>query len=357
MAKTRNSNLELFRILLMLAIVAHHYVVNSGLMPVLESEPLSLKSCFFYLFGMWGKTGINCFVLITGYFMCKSEITWRKFLKLILEVEFYKITIFCIFYITGYNAPSIKDFIMIFLPVGGVKDGFTSCFILFYLFIPFLTILVRGMSKRQHLLLIALCLFIYTFLNMAPGIKVSYNYVTWFCVLFIIASYIRCYGIPIKGCVKWGRYLLISILVSMMSVIGFAILKQEKLISIPCYWLVSDSYAVMAIVVAICGLMYFKDLMMPHSKLINTIASSIFGVLLIHANSDTMRQWLWKDTVNVVGQYYSSYAIVRAVFTIVAIFIVCVIIDQLRIHIIDRPLFNYLDRCLEKRHNKKQNHD
>lgn len=29
--KERNSNLELFRILTMMAIVAHHYVVNSGL--------------------------------------------------------------------------------------------------------------------------------------------------------------------------------------------------------------------------------------------------------------------------------------------------------------------------------------
>lgn len=30
--KVRNSNLELFRILTMISIVAHHYVVNSGLM-------------------------------------------------------------------------------------------------------------------------------------------------------------------------------------------------------------------------------------------------------------------------------------------------------------------------------------
>ena len=30
--KTRNSNLELFRILTMLSIVVHHYVVNSGLL-------------------------------------------------------------------------------------------------------------------------------------------------------------------------------------------------------------------------------------------------------------------------------------------------------------------------------------
>ncbi len=30
MPKMRNSNLELFRIFLMLMIIAHHYVVNSG---------------------------------------------------------------------------------------------------------------------------------------------------------------------------------------------------------------------------------------------------------------------------------------------------------------------------------------
>lgn len=204
MAKERNSNLELYRILLMLAIVAHHYVVNSGLMPVLESEPLSIKSGFFFLFGMWGKTGINCFVLITGYFMCKSNITWQKFLKLVLEWEFYKVVIFFTFYLTGYSTPSAIDFVKVFWPIESVSDGFITCFILFYLFIPFLTILVKNMSKKQHQSLVALCLFIYTVLGMTPIIKVSYNYITWFCVLFLIASYIRYYGFPIKEKVNWG---------------------------------------------------------------------------------------------------------------------------------------------------------
>lgn len=343
MGKMRSSNLELYRIFLMLAIVSHHYVVNSGLMPILYDEPLSFKSGFFYLFGMWGKTGINCFVLITGYFMCKSKITWRKFLKLILEVEFYKIVIFFIFYLAGYNSPTIKDFVFIFLPVGSVNVGFTSCFILFYLFIPFLTILVKIMSRKQHLLLIALCLFVYTILGMIPGIRVSYNYVSWFCILFLIASYVRFYGIPIKGKKKWGMFFGISTFVSMVSVIGFVFLKKDFHIPIPCYWLVSDSYAIMAIVVAICGLMYFKDLKIPQSKIINTIASSVFGVLLIHANSDMMRQWLWKDTVNVIGQYNSDYCYLLAIVSVLAIFIICVIIDQIRIKLFEKPLFKLID--------------
>ncbi len=85
----RDSNLELFRCITMLLIVAHHYVVNSGLIssggPVWEN-PCSWRSLFLLIFGAWGKTCINCFVLITGYYMCKSAITARKFVRLFAEI-------------------------------------------------------------------------------------------------------------------------------------------------------------------------------------------------------------------------------------------------------------------------------
>lgn len=59
----RESNLELFRIITMLLIIAHHYVVNSGLMDsegVIYSDLMSSGSVFLLLFGAWGKIGINC---------------------------------------------------------------------------------------------------------------------------------------------------------------------------------------------------------------------------------------------------------------------------------------------------------
>ena len=37
MKQTRNPSLELYRIIVMLAIVAHHYVVNSGVMSCLSN--------------------------------------------------------------------------------------------------------------------------------------------------------------------------------------------------------------------------------------------------------------------------------------------------------------------------------
>lgn len=53
--KTRDSNLELFRIVTMILIIAHHYVVNSGLTSVggpIFSDPMSFKSIFFII--VWG---------------------------------------------------------------------------------------------------------------------------------------------------------------------------------------------------------------------------------------------------------------------------------------------------------------
>lgn len=60
----RDSNIELFRIITMIMIVAHHYVVNSGLMDIVEAQKsLGIQDIFLLIFGSEGKTGINCFLL------------------------------------------------------------------------------------------------------------------------------------------------------------------------------------------------------------------------------------------------------------------------------------------------------
>ena len=64
MKNNRSSNIELYRIVLILLIIAHHYVVNSGLIDLVYSKPITGNSLFLILFGAWGKIGINCFVLM-----------------------------------------------------------------------------------------------------------------------------------------------------------------------------------------------------------------------------------------------------------------------------------------------------
>lgn len=52
----RDSNIELFRIITMIMIVAHHYVVNSGLMDIVEAQKsLGTQDIFLLIFGSEGK--------------------------------------------------------------------------------------------------------------------------------------------------------------------------------------------------------------------------------------------------------------------------------------------------------------
>ena len=344
----RRSNLELYRIIVMLLIVMHHYVVNSGLFDVMFKTPTAPKSIFLYVFGMWGKTGIDCFVLITGYFMCKSSISLRKFVKLLLQVELYNIFFGCIFLYTGHTPWSVSSIIQVINPISSVDTNFTSCFLLFYLFIPFLNILLSNLSKSQHLLLVILSLGIYTILGTVPWIDVTFNYVTWFCVLYVVASYIRIYGIwRSEDKMFWGGASLVFALISVLSV--FMMLFRYVRSGVRLDWnvlmfFVSDSNKLLAFLVSVSTFMFFKNIDIRQSKLINTIASCTFGVLLIHANSDAMRQWLWVETCNNVGMFSKNTIYVHALCVPIVVFIVCMIIDYCRQQFIERP---YLDKIVD----------
>ena len=111
---------------------------------------------------------------------------------------------------------------------------------------------------------------------------------------------------------------------------------------------VSDSNKFLAFLVSVSTFMYFKSIHIPQSKLINTIASCTFGVLLIHANSDAMRQWLWKDTCNNVGMFHSGMIYIHALCVPIVVFIVCAIIDYCRQQFIERPYLESVLKIIKK---------
>lgn len=335
----------------MLIIVAHHYVVNSGLLPMIyESPSLGVNGIFLLLLGWGGKTGINCFVLITGYFMCTSKITALKYGKLMIENYFYAILFFVVFCVSGYSAFSIKEFLKVLFPFYTIQYGFTSCFLLFYLFIPFLNKLIHALTEKEHLMLTILCLCIYTILPSFAYVTVGYSYVTWFIVLYFIASYIRIYP---KECFKdakrWGLLMTGSVLLSWISVVMMAWIGSKSGKVWLAYFFVSDSNKILAVSTAVSAFMFFNNLKIKQSKFVNTVAASTFGVLLIHANSDTMRQWLWKDVLNNVGWYDSPWIYLHAVISVLGVYIVCTLIDMVWKRMLENQFLEWLDRKIKDR--------
>lgn len=265
--KPRESNLELFRIITMLLIVAHHYVVNSSLLNFVKMDPLAGNSIFLLLFGAWGKTGINCFVLITGYFMCKSQITIKKFAKLLFEVEFYKIIIWLIFLLTGYETFSLIGFLKSLLPVTQITTNFLGCYLIFYLFIPFLNVLIHNINEKQHILLLLLCTFTYVVIGTVPKFNVTMNYVSWYIVLYLISSYIRLYPKKIYHNTKlWGWSTLGVFIISALSVVCFTWFGAKIGKNNLSYYLLSDSNKLLAVMCALVAFLFFKNLKVKYNK-------------------------------------------------------------------------------------------
>lgn len=338
----------------MLLIVAHHYVVNSGLTapdgPV-ATNPEAPNSIYLLLFGAWGKTGINCFIMITGYFMCTSRITVRKFLKLILQVYLYRIIFFAVFLGMGYEMLSLRRLFKLALPLGSLGQDFVGCFLVFYLTIPFWNILIRNMSRREHLLLLALLLSCYTLLGSFPVFSTTFNYVTWFGIIYLTASYIRLYPVRIfEWRSLWGWLTAANIMLATGSILAINHVRSSQGSVELAYFFVSDSNKIFAVTIAICSFLWFKNMQIKYSRFINAFGAATFGVLLIHANSDAMRAWLWKDFIDCVGHYALplGHLVLYSVSAVVAIFIVCNLIDQVRINTLEKRFFRWYDGRMPK---------
>ena len=195
--KQRDSSLELLRIVSMLLIIVHHYAVHGFL---LKGEfaifPLTLNKLIILFLSLGGKVGVNCFVLISSYYLVDSKIKLRKILEIFLKVIFYSWIVLLLLYILKYNyliaggsIIIIKEFIKAILsPLKGY--WFISCYLLLYISSPVLNKLINQLDKNEFKILISTMLIIFCCLK-SIGINLYYSNYIWFILLYFISSYIK----------------------------------------------------------------------------------------------------------------------------------------------------------------------
>lgn len=184
-----------------------------------------------------------------------------------------------------------------------------------------------------------------------------FHEVFWYITIYFIAAYIRLYS-P-----KWTldqklvkRTLLLSIGLAYASVL-FLIKFGNTLWFLNRYYLLADSDKVLALIIGVLTFLFFRNLEIPQSKTINLIASTIFGVLCIHASSDAMRKFLWRDLLKIPDIYYQplSYVVLYSVLSTVGVFVICSIIDLFRLKVLEPPIIKYISENEEKWENKLKN--
>ena len=112
-------------------------------------------------------------------------------------------------------------------------------------------------------------------------------------------------------------------------------------------WVV-DCNAIVGVLSSVMMFIGFKGLHIEYNPWINGIAASTFGVFLIHTNSDTMRKWLWQDVCQNVDWVSLPYMPLHAIGCVLAIFVVCIIIDKVRIYVFEKPTFKVVDKILTR---------
>ena len=109
MKASRQISLEILRILCMLFIIVGHVGGRSGI----ES---------FSSFATIAPHAVNCFVLISGYFLITSKFKIERVLRVILETIFYTFTITIILYLLG--KASIYDIAKSIMPFAPTKFSY-----------------------------------------------------------------------------------------------------------------------------------------------------------------------------------------------------------------------------------------
>ena len=351
----RSSNLELARIVAMLSIVAHHYVVNSGAIEAISQAGEGPNALLLQLWGMWGKTAINVFVLITGYFMCEMDFRWRRVAKLVFQIEFWKVALLPLFLFAGLPLKAgIKGALSIaFLPLLSVNDGFTASFLVFYLAMPFLKLLIDSGGRSMHAAALGLLLAVDTVSFTFFRNSAAFTEVSWYCALFLIAAWLRRYPPAFIDDNRACRDLFAgSVALAVATVLAIDALCAA--LGVPWFekglYFVDQSGKAMALAVGLACFLFFRTAPIPQSRPINAVASTTFGVLLVHANSDAMRKVLWQDLLDVPAAYGLplSLLVLHAVGSMLGVFAASSLLDWLRLRYIEPRCMAWYDANEEK---------
>lgn len=321
--KGRNSNIELLRIISMIVIIAHHFELYT------EYRTTSNINLIIYSLG---NLGVNIFVIISGYFLITSKFSIKKLLKLWLQIIFYSIGIMLILNVLHITNTTPKQFIKSFLPVTYGNYWFASTYVILYLIYPYLNKLVNNISKITYRNLLVILAFIFSILysimykssNLISGVG---GELVWFVFLYLLAGYIRLYGIKFLENKK--RNIILTIVFTLLyftllCVSQYIYSKFGRLGHIATYYMKMNSIFLLAIGI---GTFYiFKNMNPRQSKIVNSIAGVTFAVYLIHEH-ELFRMPIW----NFVKEFMESKNVNEMVIIIGCIllfFIVAYILER-----------------------------
>ena len=338
----RSSNIELLRIVAMLFIMFGHLSREGGLgLPsadFLHSEPI------FGGLGVWFRminlTGVDIFVLISGYFAIRPRV--NSVISLFFQGIFFSVGMYALWVLTKQADFSLGELSMHLKPMK--VYWFFGSYVWLVLLAPVLNRYVESATKREFGVFLAVYYFFVCGMEwwMSASSELQRGYsVLAFVGLYLLARYVRLHG---------GRWCELAPRYDLLIFLGSTALSA--LLALVLFWrmgrpLVGDDALVdrlvsytspLCIVASLSLLLFFSKIKLGHVRWINWLAASSFSVYLLH------EEYLTRDRygalANYIGQHYAVLvAILLLVVLVLGVYLAATLIDQVR-QLLWRRLFS-----------------
>lgn len=194
----RNSWLDIYRVLCMFLITTVHYFCYSSLFS--NISPTHPNYIIAIILRVLGVICVNGFILISAYFLVEVKTTIKKTVSFILQVQFFSIFIFLALLPVADVTPALV--LKSFFPLLTKHFWYPVSYVFLLLLVPFLNAMIHAMAKEMLLRFIfTLSIIVSVVIPLSPVLQTT-DYLgspasglLWFVLLYLIAAYIKLYGI------------------------------------------------------------------------------------------------------------------------------------------------------------------
>lgn len=349
---SRIASIELLRSLAMLMVITLHYLDKGGiLVPLTEKQ--SFAGLCAWLLEAFCIVAVNTYVLISGYFLAASGFKLRRLIILVAQLVFYSVlvpVVLVLFGIIPASELTIYHLLNYIFPIQMNHYWFATAYILMYIFVPVLSMGVKQLSQKQLRMVIIIAVTVFSLSKSILPFQLELDRdgydVAWFLCLFLIAAYIRLYGIDFikkssKGFVVYGISCVGILCLSM--VIAFASNRLGKFE----YFVESafDYNHILCLLGSIglfLGFLYLKIPAGRFSVFVCKIAPYTFGVYLLHENREI--RYLWPQWFGADKFAAGNGSVFHWMMSIAVVFAVGILVDYLR-----SLLFNAIEKVICKK--------
>lgn len=340
MPKMRNSSVELLRIISMLMVVAHHFVVHN-LDNAWDISDDGSRFVIAVFAAPLGKISIVSFFAVTAWFLCEKKVnslraSFQRAWKMEFEVLFYAWGMCILFVIFGRQNINASTVLKSFLPVSTDLWWYVTSYVLFLLLFPFLNKGLYLIGKQYHLVL---CLVTIALWGGIQGI-LPHGYMDLansvaFVWIYILISYYRWYMKAFSlGTSAWIAGVGFALCLLPRFVFGY--LPTVADLPYPLNRVRSTAADIFSmewklpVMMAGLGLVFVFTAFSFNNRLINWLAKSAFSVYLI-TEYPPMRILLWKKLFTFSSLENEALPVAVSFIALVfLIYFLCVLVDTLR---------------------------